>query len=143
MLYKINREILKDNHKEILLLLETVENDKEYCQKKIDELIKFVDSNDTYLFGHIENNKLVSFLWCYKRNYNNTERLHISFLAVNCDFQRQGLAKELLNKVIEILKSTDIEIIDLNVSSNNKAAIKLYEKLGFIEESRLLKFRKD
>lgn len=143
MIFKINREILNENHNEILLLLEQIENDKEYCQKKIDDLYKFVESKDTYLFGHINNNKLISFLWCYKRVYNNAVRLHISFLAVNNDFQRQGLAKELFNKVIETLKSTDIEFVDLNVSSNNKAAIKLYEKLGFIEESRLLKFRKD
>ncbi|MBQ5152946.1 GNAT family N-acetyltransferase [Macrococcoides caseolyticum] len=143
MLSKLNENVLKDNQEEILSLLESVENNKQYCQNKIKDLFEYVNSKDTFLYGHICDNKIISFLWCYKRIYNNTERLHISFLAVNNDFQRRGLAKELINKVFDILDSTDIDFIDLNVNPNNKAAIKLYQSLGFYEESKLLKFRKE
>lgn len=143
MLSKINEKVLKDNQEEILKLLQSVENDKQYCKNKFKDLFEYVNSKDTFLYGHMCDNKIISFLWCYKRKYNNTDRIHISFLAVNNDFQRRGLAKELINKVIDILNSTEIDIIDLNVNPNNKGAIMLYQSLGFYEESRLLKFRKD
>jgi ribosomal-protein-alanine N-acetyltransferase len=52
-------------------------------------------------------------------------------IAVHPDHRRKGIATELLNTALEILKARDISIVDLNVDMLREAAISLYEKSGF------------
>ena len=42
-----------------------------------------------------------------------------------------GIGSKLLSKIISFAKQNDFEIIDLQVRSDNLAAIHLYEKFGF------------
>ena len=52
---------------------------------------------------------------------------HITWLYVHPEFRGQGLAIKLLTYLIPLLKGR----ITLNVTKSNKAAIALYEKMGF------------
>ena len=54
---------------------------------------------------------------------------HISGLAVAKEFQRQGIAKQAMQILLEKLK--DKKLIDLVTHPENEKAIKLYESLGF------------
>ena len=52
-------------------------------------------------------------------------------LAVLKSEWNKGLGSQLLQKAIEFAKSNDIEIINLEVRSDNLRAIHVYEKFGF------------
>ena len=54
-------------------------------------------------------------------------------IAVDPDFQRQGLGRQLLEHLISELEKRDVFTLWLEVRASNTAAIALYESLGFNE----------
>lgn len=62
------------------------------------------------------------------RRMNNRAELGLTVLKSEWN---KGLGSQLLQKAIEFAKSNDIEIINLEVRSDNLRAIHVYEKFGF------------
>lgn len=52
-------------------------------------------------------------------------------IAVAKEYWNKGIGSQLLNNIIAFAKENKFEIIDLQVRSDNKSAIYLYEKYGF------------
>lgn len=79
-----------------------------------------------YLSAH-SGSKLVGYTggWLIDRE------LHITNLAVDREFRQQGIATELVNKLIYLSKERDGLQATLEVRNSNTGAIKLYQKLGF------------
>lgn len=61
---------------------------------------------------------------------------HITNVAVHPDHRRQGLAQELLHRMIELTGCHGIVSHTLEVRPSNAAAIALYQSFGFIEAGR-------
>jgi len=59
------------------------------------------------------------------RDYN-----HVSLLFVARDYQRKGIAKELLNQAIQICQGYKPQLLEISVNSSS-FAVPIYEKLGF------------
>ena len=59
---------------------------------------------------------------------------YISGLAIDPRFRNQGIARKALLMMLEELK--DMKRIDLVTHPENEVAIKLYQSLGFVVESR-------
>ncbi len=64
----------------------------------------------------------------------NEDHVHISGLVINPQFQNQGIARQALMQILEELKN--VKKIDLATHPNNAKALKLYQSLGFVAESR-------
>ena len=52
-------------------------------------------------------------------------------ISVAKDYWNKGIGSQLIDKIISFARQNDFEIIDLQVRSDNKNAIHLYEKHGF------------
>ena len=52
-------------------------------------------------------------------------------ISVAKDYWNNGIGSQLLSNIIAFAKGNNFEIIDLQVRSDNKSAIHLYEKYGF------------
>lgn len=78
-----------------------------------------------YIFGYYEDDKLVGFIHV-SRSY---EVIDIDNIVVDTDYQRRGIAKELLNYVFDYFNDVDGYILE--VREDNKAAIKLYKSFNF------------
>ena len=52
-------------------------------------------------------------------------------ISVAKDYWNKGIGSQLLNNIIAFARENDFQIIDLQVRSDNKSAIHLYEKYGF------------
>ena len=52
-------------------------------------------------------------------------------ISVAKDYWNKGIGSQLLDNIIAFAKENNFEIIDLQVRSDNKSAIHLYEKYGF------------
>ena len=95
---------------------------------------------ETYPQGFIvaeHNYKIIGFLIGIKLKTNKTKILMIS---VEPTYQRQKVGESLLNEFIKVTKKEKIEIIELEVRTDNKKAIKFYEKNGFIIIDKIFKF---
>jgi len=60
------------------------------------------------------------------------DRIEINHILVLEEYRRNNIASKLVNYLIN---NNDIKNITLEVNCNNKAAINLYSKLGFVEVS--------
>lgn len=61
------------------------------------------------------------------------ESLEIERIYIKSKFQKHGLGKYLLNKVMEIAMERDKKIIWLGVWEKNENAIAFYKKMGFVQ----------
>lgn len=67
---------------------------------------------------------------------------YIKRVVVHPDFRKQGLARQLIQHIIDVARTEEqVEAIDLHVWEDNAAAIRLYESLGFELQHRELYFR--
>ncbi len=53
-------------------------------------------------------------------------------ICISPDFQKQGLGTKFVKHILEMLKARGCKKIKLRVSMKNIAAIKMYEKCGFV-----------
>lgn len=75
------------------------------------------------------------------RDYNDIRKAYIFGFYVRSDQQGKGIGKLFLQDIYPILKQDGFRKVCLTVSTENKAAVKLYEKLGFaVKETRIREF---
>jgi ribosomal protein S18 acetylase RimI-like enzyme len=55
---------------------------------------------------------------------------HVSLLFVAAEFQRRGIAQELLRQALQICQANESELAEVSVNSSTYA-VPIYEKLGF------------
>ncbi|PIR57660.1 MAG: hypothetical protein COU71_02920 [Parcubacteria group bacterium CG10_big_fil_rev_8_21_14_0_10_38_31] len=104
-----------------------------------DEWEEEFQKSDVYLIEH--DGVVVGNISYKKKGENN---VYISGLAIAPRFQGLGIAKEAMIQILEKLKDiTDITRIDLVTHPDNVIALKLYQSLGFIIESRKENFYGD
>ena len=88
-------------------------------------LEKYINSS-TVFYGYFKNQELAAVV-----EINHTINFtHIQSLVVHPDFFRQGIARELMEFVLE---SYDSNLFVVETGVDNGPATKLYKKIGFIE----------
>ena len=68
------------------------------------------------------------------------DEYYITNVAVLPEFWRKGIATAIMQKMISTCKEENGAFITLEVRESNAAAIKLYEKLGFVTKGRRKQF---
>lgn len=61
------------------------------------------------------------------------EEGHITNLAVHPLYRRQGVARALLEGLIEAVRPLGVQHLTLEVRASNRPAQQLYEKMGFVQ----------
>jgi len=89
-------------------------------------------NNENYVILVNEDDFVNAFLIVYK----NIDLFELELIVVDRDFQKRGIASNLINYLIN--NYINNESIILEVAVNNKVAIKLYEKFDF----KLINIRK-
>jgi ribosomal protein S18 acetylase RimI-like enzyme len=59
---------------------------------------------------------------------------HISYLYVKPDYRRNKIAEKMMQKCIDFSRKTKVKFLSLNTGTDNFAAQKLYENLGFYRQ---------
>ncbi len=60
---------------------------------------------------------------------------HVEDVVIDPQYRGRGLASHILSHVISAAKEQNLSRLELNALSNNHAARRLYEKLGFTNQS--------
>ena len=71
------------------------------------------------------------------------DEAHIASLATHPEFRRQGIAKQLLVKALDIAYAEGARTAFLEVRATNGAARRMYQKFGFEEVGRRERYYKD
>lgn len=77
--------------------------------------------------GAVEGSRLVGYLI----NSRYVDAWHVMNVAVDPDYQRRGIATQLLERLFELTTDDERRGYTLEVRLSNLEAIRLYEKLGF------------
>ena len=93
-------------------------------------LAQIENSCDDIMLIAKDDNKIVgsASLGRLPRRMNHRGDLSISVLSA---YWNKGIGSELLAEIIDFARNSSFEVIDLQVRSDNLAAIHLYEKFGF------------
>ncbi|QDK37850.1 GNAT family N-acetyltransferase [Bdellovibrio sp. NC01] len=90
------------------------------------------ESDSEIILAVYSEGRMIGF--CNGRAYKDIKRKHRAGLGVSLrhEYRGLGIGQELMRVLIESMKKfTGIQIIELEVMMNNKAALQLYENLGF------------
>ncbi len=68
----------------------------------------------------------------YISAFNVSGEVSLGNLAVKKEYRKAGVATALLNKLESVSRAQNAEFITLEVRASNEAAIRLYDKLGFV-----------
>jgi ribosomal protein S18 acetylase RimI-like enzyme len=110
------------------------ENEKESNTLKFDHIIAEQNGKD-FLLGAFADEELVGMCGNIQENRVKTKHIaEISHMYVNPAFSQQGIATQLLQKTIaQVFSNAEVEQIILGVVQSNKHALRLYQKLGFVQ----------
>ncbi len=137
----------KDSHEYKKLRLESLQKDsyaflsKFELEKQESEhyfLTRILYSTNPPIYGYYGkyiDNKLVGYLQLASSSLPKKQHTaYLYELYVNRGFRKKGIATELINYIIEKVRSVpELEIIELYVNSGNLMSINLYKKLGFTQ----------
>lgn len=96
--------------------------EKDEWEEELRKNIVYLVEKDNVVVGNVSYEK------------KDDSHVYISGLVVDPRFQGQGVAREVLIRILDELK--DIKRIDLVTHPNNRRALLLYQSLGFVVESR-------
>lgn len=106
-----------------------------------EDITQAINSDELYI--GIKDGKIASSIIINNTKYDGYENLnwnveakdneiyYIHLVAVNQDYKKQGLAKNMLNYAFDLAKKNSIKSIRLSIHMNNIAIEPVYTKLGF------------
>lgn len=107
-----------------------------FRQKKVESQIKWIQesaaSDKSIIMALYEGDKMRGL--CDAWSYPDIKRQHRASLGISLhpDTRGKGIGTHLMKVLIEAMKTfAGIKIIELDVMTNNKAALHMYEKMGF------------
>ncbi len=98
----------------------------------------FVEDEHKYLVA-VEDGKIVG----YAGFETIVDEGHVINMAVADECRRQGVGRSLMERIIEESKSAKLKRLILEVRISNRAAIALYEKMGFQVIAKRKKYYED
>ncbi|BAY85611.1 ribosomal-protein-alanine acetyltransferase [Calothrix parasitica NIES-267] len=108
---------------------------KEGYQRELDS----PNSEIQGLFSQKNGEKLLG-MGCF---WSILEEAHITILAIDSEYHRQGMGAALLYSLIKTARKRYLERATLEVRASNQAAISLYEKFGFKTAGKRRRYYQD
>lgn len=132
ILYKLLIDVYKINFKL------SIEECISICNEKIENMVEYVKNDKAIIIGACNDEDLVGFIWLFKNINQGEQRLHVIQIVVKEEYRNKGIGKQLMMEAEKQAKNNDITTLELNVIEENRAAVSLYESLGYLTEKRLM-----
>eukprot|EP01117_Protostelium_nocturnum_P008786 TRINITY_DN3150_c0_g1_i2.p1 TRINITY_DN3150_c0_g1~~TRINITY_DN3150_c0_g1_i2.p1 ORF type:complete len:180 (+),score=20.68 TRINITY_DN3150_c0_g1_i2:70-609(+) len=100
----------------------------------------FLNSWPHLCFLAIQDNKCIGVIISKADNHRGTQRGYIAMLAVDKTYRKAKIGTKLVLRTIQEMKNLRCEEVVLETEMTNKAALGLYENLGFLKDKRLNRY---
>lgn len=95
------------------------------------DMKKYINNGSALVVGAYSEEKVIGFLWAYRRLFLGEERLHISHIVVDATFRGHGIGSRMIDFIEQHALKNEIKTIELLTTSTNEKTIKFYNKHGF------------
>lgn len=92
------------------------------------------------VLGAKYNGKIAGYVWIQRHWWYFTEAGRVGSIAILPEYRRQGIATRLMSHAEKIMQSRNVKLMLLEVSIENKAAYKLYQKLDYQALEKLKRY---
>lgn len=86
----------------------------------------------------IEDDEVLGFLWYFLKTDCGISKYFINFIATKSSARKKGIASHIIAYLKNLASTNSISQIELIVTSENEAAIQLYEKHAFTEYRKVM-----
>lgn len=94
-------------------------------------LINYINADKAYVFGAIDNNHLLGFLWGYPVDTLSETVFHVAYIAIKASERRSGIGQKLLYESEKKCSKLGLKHIELIVGAKNSSALSFYEHCGY------------
>lgn len=102
-----------------------------YVFEKINGLKNYINEGKAYVFGAINDDGLIGFLWGYPLETMFEKSFHVAYISVLEVGRKKGVGKQLIKAAEKITNDLKIESMELIVGANNYTALEFYKNCGF------------
>jgi ribosomal protein S18 acetylase RimI-like enzyme len=138
------RPVLKSDISDLKLVVDSSELfPSEYLEEMISDYFNNPETQDNW-FTYIENNKPIAIGYCVPEKLTEGT-YNVLAIGVAKDFQRKGIARQMMNYIEDFLKNSDGRIIIVETSTDEAqiGARNFYENIGYINMATIKDFWKD
>lgn len=104
------------------------------AEKKIDGLIEHVSNGSAIVFGVLEKEDLIGYVWAYEHPFREEVRIYVNEIHVDEAYRNRGIGKQLLHAIENMAKERGYGALYIHAEGNNDGAIRLYQNEGYIVE---------
>ena len=104
----------------------------EILDEKYEGLISYVESGKAFIFGAVDGDSLIGFLWGYPVKTLFEPVFHIAYIAVNEHRRKSGIGKLLLATAEQQARELGLGRMELIVGVSNGRAVEFYQNLGYV-----------
>ena len=102
--------------------------------EKIGNLIGHLRDGTAVVYGAFYDKEMVGFIWAYVHQFREEPRMYVSEVRVKEEYRNRGIGKQFYGLVEDKAKEMGLGAIYLHAEAQNKAARRLYEACGYMEE---------
>jgi ribosomal protein S18 acetylase RimI-like enzyme len=114
---------------ELIEYLKEVDYDFNPSLSSRKDLVKYAKKiyENSLILSRRQNNRIIALLACYCNN----EDAYLSIISVKKDFTGRGYFRNLMNDLIDYLRTEDFQKLELEVNKKNDKAYNAYIRMGF------------
>jgi len=139
------REVTLEDTEEVLKYMQKVNEETKNLSREPDEfnltfeqeyefIKKVVKSENEMMITAWDNDKLISVCGFHGSSLQRLRHRVSMGISVIKDYHNLGLGSILMNEIVSNAKKYNKKILELDVRIDNEAAIRIYEKVGFVKE---------
>ena len=126
---KLQKEEIEQNLVEINNLYQQLSS--KHKEIKIERLKKILENPQAFVLGAFDGGKIMAVGSLHIVKMIAGSKGLIEEVVVDEDYRRQGIAKNIMQKLLEQCQSQDLKYVDLTSQPKKAAANNLYKSLGF------------
>ena len=122
-----------------ILLTKLIQDERQYDNSINKDFVvnnyfkNIIKNENNILLCYEEDNIIKGYIYLKPVNNDSQNCYLIDGLYVDNEYRNKGIATKLIENALNVIKETNVAVVDINVMANNSVAISLYKRFGFNE----------